>query len=245
MAVAQKIRCRIERIVPHGDRVYTIEMKPERLLPRFRPGQFLHLALDDYDPSGFWPESRVFSIASSPAERERIQIVYSVKGQFTSRMEKEMQERRKVWIKLPYGDFFISSSGDVVLFAGGTGITAFTAYLDSLTPDVPHSIYLAYGARSLHLLIDRDAIDRRAGEVPHLHVSYFIETDAGEMPSKQDGAKPPHRGRLSAAAVWPDIPNPRKTIFYLSGPPLMLKALSRELRELGVSEDRIKIDAWE
>ena len=32
----------------------------------FKPGQFLHLALDAFEPGGFWPESRVFSIASAP-----------------------------------------------------------------------------------------------------------------------------------------------------------------------------------
>jgi len=245
MAVAQKIRCHIERIIPHGDRVYTVEMKPERLLPRFRPGQFLHLALDPYDPSGFWPESRVFSIASSPKERERLRIVYAVKGLFTSRMEEEMREGQPIWVKLPYGEFFIDSDSDVVLFAGGTGITAFTAYLDGLAPDAPHAVHLAYGARTPRLLIERDAVERRAAEVPRLRVYCFAEADVADLPPQADGRTPPRRGRLSAAALWPDIANPRETVFYLSGPPPMLKALSRELQELGISGDRIRIDAWE
>lgn len=245
MAVAQKIRCRIERIVPHGDRVYTVEMKPERPLPRFRPGQFLHLALDAYDPSGFWPESRVFSIASSPVERERLRIVYAVKGQFTARMEEEMQEGHQVWVKLPYGEFFIGGGSDVVLFAGGTGITAFTAYLSGMTPETPHCVYLAYGARSPGLLIERDAMERRAAEVPRFRVCCFTEAQPPDAPPDAGGRTPPRPGRLSAAAVWPDIPNPRETVFYLSGPPPMLKALTRELRDLGIGEDRIRIDAWE
>ena len=66
MATPQKIRCQVQQITAHGDHVYTVDLTPERPVPRFRPGQFLHLTLDDYDPSGFWPESRVFSIASSP-----------------------------------------------------------------------------------------------------------------------------------------------------------------------------------
>ena len=35
---------------------------------------------------------------------------------------------------MPYGDFVIDGAADVVLFAGGTGITAFTAFLEDLTP---------------------------------------------------------------------------------------------------------------
>src|SRR4030042_1937966 len=244
MAVAQKIRCRVEQILEKGKQVYIVDLKPERILPRFRPGQFLHLALDDYDPSGFWPESRVFSIASSPPERDCLRIAYSVQGRFTSRMEKELREGRRVWIKLPYGEFCITSESDVVLFAGGTGITAYTAFLDNLTPDIKHNVYLAYGARFSNLLIYRDMIERQAHEVPNFHVSYFIEDDTNEDMSSQDPKWPPKRGRLSAAALWTDIRDPRGAVFYLSGPPLMLKTLSEELRDLGIREGKIKIDAW-
>ena len=34
---------------------------------------------------------------------------------------------------MPYGDFVVDGRADVVLFAGGTGITAFTAFLEGLT----------------------------------------------------------------------------------------------------------------
>src|ERR1035438_8343115 len=97
-------------------------------------GQFLHLTVDDYDPSGFWPESRVFSIASSPRERKRLRICYSVKGRYTTKMEQVLKVGGEVWVKLPYGDFVIDGSNDAVLLAGGTGISAFTAFLQSLTP---------------------------------------------------------------------------------------------------------------
>jgi len=245
MAVVQKLRCRVERIVDIGERVYIVDLKPERIFPRFRPGQFLHLALDDYDASGFWPESRVFSIASSRSERDWVRIAYSVKGRFTSRMEKELMEGRQVWIKLPYGEFFVADNSDVVLFAGGTGITAFTAFVDTLTPEIKHHVYLAYGVRLGNLLIYRDMIERRAQEVPNFHVSYFVEDETSGNMLSQDSIRPPRRGRLSAAALWTDICDPREAIFYLSGPPLMLKTLSKELGDLGIHAERIKIDAWE
>ena len=139
MPVAQKLACTVERITAHGDRVYTVALRPERQVPRFRAGQFLHLALDGYDPSGFWPESRVFSIASASTERESLRITYAVHGRYTARMERDLSEGRSVWIKMPYGDFVIENDRDVVLFAGGTGITGFTAFLESLTPDDRHA----------------------------------------------------------------------------------------------------------
>src|SRR3977135_2011757 len=144
MPVTQKLRCVIERLVPHGERVYPLALRPERLVPRFRAGQFLHLALDPYDPSGFWPESRGFSISSLAAQRDTVRISYAVHGRVTTVMESDLVEGRQVWIKMPYGDFVIDSRADVVLFAGGTGITAFTAFLEGLTPDDHQSITLAY-----------------------------------------------------------------------------------------------------
>ena len=88
MAVVRKIPCVVRAVTDHGERVYTVELEPSSPVPRFKPGQFLHLALDPYEPGGFWPESRVFSIASSPDERDRLAITYAVKGTFTSRMER-------------------------------------------------------------------------------------------------------------------------------------------------------------
>jgi NAD(P)H-flavin reductase len=103
MPAPQRIRCQVEAIATHGEHIYTVDLRPERRVPAFRAGQFLHLALDEHDPSGFWPESRVFSIASAPAQRERLQIAYSVQGRFTARMEIELAVGKSVWVKLPYG----------------------------------------------------------------------------------------------------------------------------------------------
>jgi NAD(P)H-flavin reductase len=237
VATAQKLRCQVEHIVDHGEHVYTVELRPERPAPRFRPGQFLHLALDEYDPSGFWPDSRVFSIASAPAQRDRLRITYSVRGRFTARMEQELAEDGWVWIKMPYGEFIIEDTSDIVLFAGGTGITAFTAFLDGLTPAFRHTVVVAYGARSAELLIYRDALTARAALIPALRICYFVER--GE-PSPNTAV-----GRLSVAAIWPRIAAPGQATYYLSGPPIMLKTLAGDLHNRGIADGAIRIDAWE
>lgn len=241
MSVAQKIRCRVERIIDHDEHVYTVDLSPERRLPVFKPGQFLHLALDAYEPSGFWPESRVFSIASSPQQRERLRITYSVQGRFTAQMEKELAEGKFVWIKLPYGEFVVQATRDAVLFAGGTGITAFTAFLDGLTPAFPHKVYLAYGARERRLLIYRDLVERCAAMVSQLQPVYFVEQDVDGEPA----AWAVTVGRMSVAATWQRIENPLAATYYISGPPPMLKAILRDLSERGVRADAIRTDAWE
>jgi ferredoxin-NADP reductase len=236
--VSQKLRCSIERVVAHGERVYSLTLRPERPAPRFRSGQFLHLALDPYDPSAFWPESRVFSIASPPAERGAIRLTYAVHGRFTERMEREAAEGREVWIKMPYGDFVIDARADVVLFAGGTGVTAFTAFLEDTQSDNSRRITLGYGARTPDLLIYRDVVERCARRTPGLSVIYFAEGAASAPPDVRVG-------RISVNDLWPQVADPRGTHFYISGPPPMLKTIGGDLRARGVAPEAIHIDAWE
>jgi ferredoxin-NADP reductase len=234
--MSNKLRCRVMKIIDHGERVYSLTLVPEHSAPRFLPGQFLHLALDEYNPGDFWPESRVFSIASSPTERDLLSITYAVKGKFTTRMESELHCESEVWVKLPYGEFIVRNGTDVCLLAGGTGVTAFTAFLSNLTLDYHYSIYLFYGARLPELLIYRPLVESTAKICPKFHPYYFIETgiDSGSL-----------TGRINLDEVWKIVPNPQNVTFYLSGPPIMLKALSSGLVERALSEEQILMDAWE
>jgi ferredoxin-NADP reductase len=245
VAVTQKLGCIVEEIVSHGERVYTLALRPERQLPRFRAGQFLHLALDPYDPTGFWPESRVFSIASPPAQRDSVRITYAVHGAFTARMESDLAEGHQVWIKMPYGDFVIEPDTDVVLFAGGTGVTAFTAFLEDLPDSAQHSVTVAYGARHANLLIYRDVVERCVTRVPAVQVTYFIEPDDAVPVAPTEGRVQWSAGRVSVSAIWPRLRDPFEAEYYISGPPPMLRGIGDDLRSRNISPEAIHIDAWE
>jgi ferredoxin-NADP reductase len=235
MPVVQKLRCRVERVTAHGDHVYTVELVPGSAVPRFRAGQFLHLALDEYDPGSFWPDSRVFSIASAPAEKDRLRICYSVRGRFTQRMEAELAEGRGVWVKLPYGDFLVDGARPAVLYAGGTGITAFINFVASLEPAHAAPVVLAYGARRTGLLVFRDIFERQAAAVPRFRLCLFSEQPA---PGVEIGC-------VSVARAWSESNGAAGALHYLSGPPAMIKVLSAELARRGVPASGVRVDAWE
>ena len=220
----------VRAVTDHGEHVYTVELEPSVAVPAFRPGQFLHLALDLPQPGGFWPESRVFSIASSPRERDRLAITYVVKGAFTTRMERELAPGGSAWVKLPYGEFVVDSTRDAVLFAGGTGITAFIAFLGSLPPAGVQRVALFYGARTPDLFVYGDFTTIRARQVDGLDVHLICEAPDGQ---------------LSVAGAWPVIESLHDPLVYLSGPPAMLTALHAQLRERGVPESAVQTDAWE
>ena len=232
-----KLPCRVTEILAHGDRVYSLLMQPEQAAPRFLPGQFLHLALDAYTPGDFWPDSRTFSIASAPAERQQLRITYAVNGLFTTRMEKELHIGSQVWIKMPYGEFTIRTDHDVCLLAGGTGITAFTAFLAGLAATSPHQIHLFYGARRPNLLIYRTLVQAAMQRCPGLCVRYFAEQDFSGSDCQP--------GRIEAETVFRAVPAPLSITYYLAGPPEMIRALTAGLRQRGLPPEQIIADAWE
>jgi NAD(P)H-flavin reductase len=244
-----KIKAVVDRVVSHGDGIYEVEFSSDMKFPGFKPGQFLHLAIDEYEPAGgFWPESRVFSIASRPGS-DTLAIVYSVKGRYTKRMESYLAAEKAVWLKYPYGEFIIDSSiqrdQDVVMIAGGTGISPFLPYLAGISQDGcvhGRSLRVYYGVRKpLHVLF-AGFLDRCSG-IEGLRVCIFVENgDPVQVPTKNTQVR---AGMLDIDLIYADAGNLRSPVFFLSGPPAMIQAFRGKLETLGVAGARIKVDEWE
>jgi ferredoxin-NADP reductase len=234
----QKVPCKVAEIIPHGERVYTVLLRPQARLPRVAAGQFLHLALDAYRPGDFWPESRVFSIASSPSQTDLLRITYAVKAAFTTRMETELAVGGEVWVKLPYGEFIVARDRDVCLLAGGTGITAFTAFLDDLPADHPHEVHVFYGARTPDLLIYRSLVERFAQRCRKARLYLYAE----QIDGADDAV---HCGRLDVVKITCHLVHADRLTYYVAGPPAMIRAATAQLPSLDVPSSHIMVDAWE
>jgi len=162
-------------------------------------------------------------------------------------MENELKEGRWVWVKLPYGDFVIKETSDVVLLAGGTGITAFIAFIEGLKTESHNDVFLFYGVRKQELLLYRDLIDAKSWINSFLHVTYFIENGKSE---KVKGAQCLQScdllsGCLSLETIWECLNNHQKTTYYIAGPPNMIKCLTKDLLKKYIPPEMIKVDAWE
>ena len=242
MPVVRKVPAEVLAITRHTDDLFTLTLKPKRAAPRFKAGQFLHLALDPYDPSAHWPESRAFSIANSPRRANELRIAFSVKGAFTKRMATQIQKGDEVWLKMPYGSFYVTSEAgaDTVLIAGGTGITPFVSFLEQACDQgAPGGIRLFYGARSRRHLIFEKTARECATRLSDFGVWLFSE-------SPDDAAGPDYRyGRLHFELIWDLLPHPMASTYYLSGPPEMIASFSDKLAANGVRADEIRTDDWE
>lgn len=230
------------KIERSGPEVATYHLSYTGRRLRFRPGQFVHLAIDPFDPSRHWPESRVFSIASG-RDAETIRLTVSRQGGYTSRILDELKVGDTVWLKGPYGDFVVQAQGrddHSVLIAGGTGITPFCAFMEEWLRDPGaclNPVHLYYGARTADLLVYRYLADRCASELPRFSVRYYIEH--GHCDSAVSG-------RLDIDQIVTHQEEVRRCVFYLSGPKAMIDVFSAGLRETyGVLSGRVVVDAWD
>ena len=230
-----KIKAVVKEVIKHTDSVASYRFVPQGRVPKFRAGQFLHIALDKYHPDTQWPESRVFSIASSPSQRhEELSATISVKGKFTERIYQTLEPGSECWLKLPYGEFCFPADKHLTLIAGGVGITPYLSLLKQMLEEKSQqAITLCYGVRSAEYYLFSNLLERCEAGLPN-----FIKTIYCE-----DGSLSGPRGILDIMAIHDA--SPQGSLFYLSGPPAMIKAFKKSLQGFGVDDERILIDDWE
>ena len=237
MASPKKLQAIVTSVIHHSDNVIEYLFLPEGRIPSFYPGQFLHLAIDPYDPCQNWPESRVFSIANAPG-KSHIRIVISVKGHFTARMASELSEGSRVWLKFPYGNFtFPDSDNSLVLIAGGTGISPYISYLEHcVEKNARQAIYLYYGVRDERYIIFNQLLEKCIATLPLFNYTVYCE---GEIQNKNLNILP---GIIDCNQILKE--NSSNSGFFISGPPLMIATIKNTLLEHGILPDRIFIDEW-
>ena len=235
-----KFQSQVINVTRHSPDVATYEFRYLDRRPRFKAGQFLHLTLDDFDSATFWPDSRVFSIASGVANRDIIRLTISAKGQYTTRILDELEVGRQVWMKGPYGDFIVKTDPEkeTVFIAGGTGIAPFVAFMeDALVQGCNDKVWLHYGARESRLLNFKALSDRCAVEIPNFNVSYYLEENTGHEA---------YSGRIHLERICDQLEDVHNTTFYLCGPIEMVQSFSQCLQEdYRVLVSEIKLDDWE
>lgn len=234
MASPVKIRATVNDVIKHTGSVVSYRFKPQGRVPKFHAGQFLHLALDEYHPDAPWPESRVFSIASAPSDRhEELAVTISVKGQFTERIFKTLENGSECWLKLPYGEFLFPPDRHLVLIAGGVGITPYLSLMKQMLEEKSQqAVTLCYGVRSVAHYLFGDLIYRCEAGLPN-----FVKTVWCE-----DGSVPGEKGILDIDAIHAAAPD--GSLFYLSGPPAMISIFKKRLLDLGEETECIRVDDW-
>lgn len=209
--------------------VYTLEFESLGKPFKYDAGQFLHLAIDEYDPSMQWPDSRCFSMQSAPVE-DLIRITYAAKGQFTKRMEQELKVGSEVTLKLSYGDLFSQEHNktNTVFIAGGTGITPYLSLFTdaSFATYVNPVLYAGFRDGTMYLYKKELETAKQINQSIKVHLVY------------QD-----IDGILDINKILNESSS--KASYFISGPPVMIKNFKQALINKGVPEQNVLTDDWE
>lgn len=231
MPIVKKYKTKVIDVSNPVDNLYTVILYSEKKF-QFYPGQFLHLALDEYDGTGQWPESRCFSMQNKPGDNI-VKITFSVKGNFTKRMANELHRDREIWVKLPYGELFTQPHNKIntVFIAGGTGITPFLSlfthefFNDYINP----RIYLGFRSEEFNIYKEELNFIRLRKDHKKLgFIKIFYEDKDGIIDIK---------------TIFKE--NGTNSDYFISGPPIMIKEFKNYLLENNLQESNIKTDEWE
>lgn len=144
----------------------------------------------------------------------------------------------------PFGDFHIKpTQREMVYIGGGAGMAPLRSHLSHLfeTEKTARKVSFWYGARSRQEIFYEDYFAKLAQEHPNF--AFHLALSA---PLPEDNWTN-HLGFIHEVVLEKylrDHPNPKAVEFYLCGPPMMIKACTRMLTELGVPANYIAYDEF-
>jgi predicted ferric reductase len=208
-----------------GD-TWTLAMQPERHSGlRFGPGQFGWLTLWG---SPFKITGHPFSFSSSAEATDgRVEMTIKNLGDFTSGIQK-VPVGRRVYLDGPYGTFTIGNPADMhVLIAGGIGVTPMMSMIRTLADrGDKRPVILIYGSKDWDSITFREDLEALKALL-NLTVVHVLANPPTDWTGEQ--------GFITAELFKRYLPPPyAEHEYFICGPDVMMDAIERALKELGV-----------
>jgi ferredoxin-NADP reductase len=207
----------------------------------FKAGQFLDMTLLHPAETDAEGNTRSFSVASGPDE-DTLMIATRMRNTAFKRVLKTMPIGSAVKIEGPSGDLTLQndSTRSAVFLAGGIGITPFRAMIvQAAHQKLPHRLFLFYS-------------NRRPEDAPFLEELQALEKENPRytlIPSMSEMATS-HRpwtgetGLIDQAMLFRHLSGTRSPLYYIAGPPAMVKHLRAMLTEQSVNDGDIHAEEF-
>lgn len=219
-------------VKPVAAKTWQLEIKPRHgEVMKYDAGQFVWLRVGRNPWS---PDEHPFSIASAPADHNRLSFIIKTFGDFTSRLG-GIAPGTKAYVDGPYGHLTLArrQCEGVALLAGGVGIAPLLGILRQMQAsgdDRP--VVLVYGNRSRAQIVQVDELAALAGSLNLKVVHVLSEPDAGWTGRRGllDEALLRELFGFDGAARW---------CYLLCGPQGMMESCERSLLGLGIPARQI------
>jgi glycine betaine catabolism B len=201
---------------------------------------------------------RSFTIASSPTEEEFILISTRIRDTPFKKKLAKLEIGTPIKITAPVGKFVLpedDSSKCVVFLSGGIGVTPFRSMVKYTTDNrLSTRIVMFDSNRNEENILYRTDFDQCVRTNNNLKIIYSITGEGQEGPSSSitataaaGGDWKGEIGFINKEMLTKYMTNDEleDSIFYVCGPPGMLKAMQKLLQDdLRISDERIKVEEF-
>ncbi|HET6589653.1 MAG TPA: Rieske 2Fe-2S domain-containing protein [Candidatus Nitrosocosmicus sp.] len=218
-------------------------------LLNYAAGQFAFFDIGEVynDPKG---PIRHFTISSSPTE-DFIMFTTQIRDSPYKKRLSGLEKGAKVKVRGPEGQFVLHDdySKPAVFLSGGIGVTPFRSMIKYVTDTlIPLKIVVFDSNRNQENILFKKEFDEWTALNKNLEIVYTIsETQHDEHQSNINQNWNGEYGRINKEMIlkYLDDISLHNSIFYICGPPAMLKAMQTLLQqELNISKEMIKVEEF-
>lgn len=233
-----KVKLTEKREVAEGTMAFHFE-KPEGFV--YKAGQFAECTLINPAETDAEGNTRLFSFASAPYENE-LMVATRMRDTAFKRVLKAMEPGTEISLNAPHGSFTLHEDMcfPAVFLTGGIGVTPVRSIvLQAMHDDLPHRILVFYSNRGPE---DAAFLDELM-ECQNSNPNY---TFIGTMTEMEKSNREWHgeTGFIDKAMLLKFMSDLTLPIYYVDGPPAMVKAMRQLLSEAGVEKGNIRTEEF-
>lgn len=237
---------KIVKKVVESDVITSFYLEPvdENPFPSFEPGQYITVRAEIEEEK--YHHLRQYSLSTAPGEgsyrisvKREDAIDNNPAGVVSNFLHEHMQEGSTIPISAPSGDFILDQTctRPLVLISGGVGLTPMMSMLETVIKQQPdREVIFVHAARSGRFHAMKDRVD----EIVHGHeqvTAYTVYDSPGEDDQyDKDG----HIDYEWLKSVLPT----NDAAFYFCGPKGFMRAMYRNLKQLGVAGEDIHFEIF-
>jgi ferredoxin-NADP reductase len=208
---------------------------------QFTPGQFVDITLLNPPETDTEGNARGFSIASAPYE-DFIMVATRLRDTAFKRVLSGASSGTEVQVEGPFGNLRLHNdkSRAAVVLTGGIGITPFRSILwHAAKQKLPHRIFVFFANRR-----PEDApFLRELQELEKRNPNYKLIACMTDM-EKSSRSWSGERGVITRAMLDKYLNGAVSPVYYITGPPAMVKAMHTMLVDSGVDDDNIRVEEF-
>ena len=204
----------------------------------FQSGQYFFVTLNVDDKL----TTKAFSFSNSPTEKGYIEFTKRITQSPFSKVLNKIDNGVQVHIRLPFGGFVLAPEQKKVAFlSGGIGITPIRSICKYATDTkLDTDIVLLYGNSTEEEIAFREDFDRMQVENTNLRIIYTLTST--EIKEECWSGR---CGLIDKDMLCEEIPDWQERVFFICGPPGMVKGLICVLKDaLNIPDERIKLEKF-